>query len=816
MIELKRLKLINWHNFENTTFDCARLTYMIGVNAVGKTTILDAIRYCLTTNRNFNALGNKKSGRTLQGSVHAKQRGENAYRRPGHTVAYIGAEFWDSVKHTSFVIAVRVESEGPMQELHPGDQTWYISEDGITLEQLPFIDPRTGAPSAKEDFKPAEGRLSYTRSPSEARDRICRALGIGRASSPLGKKFNEVFQMGTSMDEIPNFREFLYQYILPQPELDLEALQGDRLELENLHAVLAEAQTRADALEEIVRYGREATEKQTEALVNRGAALLARAAADAGEKAVWQERVDAGRRQQETLRTRYAEAKTAEAEARRAYLTAHSAAGASGEGRALDALNEELAHRQTALDAAARRADTAEKAAEKTGNLLAVLRRQCRPKAPRLFTALGLAMTTLLPLLHIALYRGMPDLLGVAFALMLLALGIGYDFSAPAPARLVSMAAFTGLLMLTRRSYMFTVVAFFLLYGVWVLARAARARQVQTALRFGRFAAASLVCVGVPLLPMFWRIAKADYSDRYATYQTGGFLAELANQRVYLGWLVFVIMLIGILYGLYNAKARALAVLAAVGAVLTVLLVTRVQNMDDHQSLAVAPFYLLGCFLCALLVSDLPWAWPRRILAVSAGVLCALNFGACSQLLPVVFPSGFYSGLYFYVDSPRNDLQQVAEVNAWLRENCTGENSAYMICHGVVYSPDVFRISALPDESIREILPYGACNPGNDAFPKELLTAQVVLTCTPFDPNNHTEKMNAAFLENQEKYAPFELAATFDMGNGYTITAYRRVKAPTAAELDTYRAYLAEENERFPYNFSAVWDALAVQFANNG
>lgn len=161
-------------------------------------------------------------------------------------------------------------------------------------------------------------------------------------------------------------------------------------------------------------------------------------------------------------------------------------------------------------------------------------------------------------------------------------------------------------------------------------------------------------------------------------------------------------------------------------------------------------------------------------------------------------------------------LAQVAEVNAWLRENCTGENSAYMICHGVVYSPDVFRVSALPDETIREILPYGVCNPGNDAFPKELFTAQVVLTCTPFDPNNHTEKMDAAFLENQEKYAPFEIAAEFDMGNGYTITAYRRIKAPTVAELDTYRSYLAEEDARFPYNFSAVWDELAAQFANNG
>ena len=375
MIELKRLKLINWHNFENVTFDCARLTYMIGVNAVGKTTILDAIRYCLTTNRNFNALGNKKSGRTLQGSVHAKQRGENAYRRPGHTVAYIGAEFWDSVKRTPFVIAVRVESEGPMQELHPGDQTWYLSEDGITLEQLPFIDPRTGAPSAKEDFKPETGRLSYTRSPSEARDRICRALGIGRASSPLGKKFNEVFQMGTSMDEIPNFREFLYQYILPQPELDLEALQGDRVELENLHAVLAEAQTRAAALENIVNAGREAAEKETAALVNRGAALLARAAADAGEDAAWQSHQEAGKSQLEGLNAQYEAAKNAEAEARRAYLAAHSAACASGEGAALDAMTEELAKKKSALDAANRRRADTEAAAGKITALLQALAR---------------------------------------------------------------------------------------------------------------------------------------------------------------------------------------------------------------------------------------------------------------------------------------------------------------------------------------------------------------------------------------------------------------------------------------------------------
>ena len=69
----------------------------------------------------------------------------------------------------------------------PRRPDWYISEDGITLEKLPFLDPRTGAPSAKEDFKPAVGRLSYTRSPSEARDRICRAWALA-APPAAGQK----------------------------------------------------------------------------------------------------------------------------------------------------------------------------------------------------------------------------------------------------------------------------------------------------------------------------------------------------------------------------------------------------------------------------------------------------------------------------------------------------------------------------------------------------------------------------------------------------------------------------------------------------
>ena len=98
----------------------------------------------------------------------------------------------------------------------------------------------------------------------------------------------------------------------------------------------------------------------------------------------------------------------------------------------------------------------------------------------------------------------------------------------------------------------------------------------------------------------------------------------------------------------------SLSVLSLAGAVLTVALVTRVQNMDDHQSLAVAPFYLLGFFLCALAVADLRPRLLRAVPAAALGGMCVLNFGACSQLLPPLwFPTEVYSGLYFYVDNVR-------------------------------------------------------------------------------------------------------------------------------------------------------------------
>lgn len=270
MIRMTRLHLINWHNFQDDIIEFKDITYLLGVNAVGKTTIMDAIRYCLTTNKDFNTAGNKKSGRTLLGSVHQKQRAENSYLRPGHTVSYIGIEFIDESINKTFVITVRVESETPKQDLKGVYQDWYITKSGYSLEDMPFFtqvkDGRK--PTSRDAFKLDNKGMDRASNQADARRRICRMLGIGEADSPIGKKFNEVFHMGTSLEDIKDIREFIYTYILPEPEVNIDSLQKDMKELERLQEIYQEAQDREALLAQINEKIIEAKERLSKVKVN--------------------------------------------------------------------------------------------------------------------------------------------------------------------------------------------------------------------------------------------------------------------------------------------------------------------------------------------------------------------------------------------------------------------------------------------------------------------------------------------------------------------------------------------------------------------
>lgn len=166
---------------------------------------------------------------------------------------HIGIEFLDENINKNFVITVRVESETPKQDLKGVYQDWYITKPGYSLEDIPFFTQVKGGrkPTSRDAFKIENKGMDRASNQADARRRICRMLGIGEADSPIGKKFNEVFHMGTSLEDIKDIREFIYTYILPEPEVNIDFLQKDMRELERLREILQEAQDREVLLAEI-------------------------------------------------------------------------------------------------------------------------------------------------------------------------------------------------------------------------------------------------------------------------------------------------------------------------------------------------------------------------------------------------------------------------------------------------------------------------------------------------------------------------------------------------------------------------------------
>ncbi len=343
MIRMTRLHLINWHNFQDDIIVFKNITYLLGVNAVGKTTIMDGIRYCLTTNKDFNTAGNKKSGRTLLGSVHQKQRAEDSYLRPGHTVSYIGIEFLDESIGKTFVITVRVESETPKQDLRGVYQDWYITKPGYRLEDMPYFTEKEGVrrPTSREAFKLENKGMDRASNQADARRRICRMLGIGDADSPLGKKFNEVFHMGTSLEDIKDIREFIYTYILPEPEINIDFLQRDMRELERLQEVLQEAQDREALLSEINEKIVDAKARLSKVKVNEILAAFARYRGNVEEAGERERMMEEWAKSIRIIEEKLAELSEKEKKAEMLLYNARRAASENEDNRQMASLEEE-------------------------------------------------------------------------------------------------------------------------------------------------------------------------------------------------------------------------------------------------------------------------------------------------------------------------------------------------------------------------------------------------------------------------------------------------------------------------------------------
>ena len=219
MKKLRKMKVINWHYFDEDEISFGSATMLSGHSGAGKSTLLDALQYLFIgsqTQTRFNAAATQEARRTLVEYLRGKIKAEGVqYLRADEFTSYIALEFYDDIKKISFIVGYVVD----------------VFHDDRLDEEFFLLDQRT---LSAVEFRSADGVL-YTREAFHRRyahgssvfetgkrqwqKRLMNRLG------QLSARFLPAFSRALAFRPIDQVREFIYEYILLPRDLKLDVLR---------------------------------------------------------------------------------------------------------------------------------------------------------------------------------------------------------------------------------------------------------------------------------------------------------------------------------------------------------------------------------------------------------------------------------------------------------------------------------------------------------------------------------------------------------------------------------------------------------------
>lgn len=419
-----------------------------------------------------------------------------------------------------------------------------------------------------------------------------------------------------------------------------------------------------------------------------------------------------------------------------------------------------------------------------------------------LYYPLCMAVMVLWPMFLWPATHGMPDAFGLTFAAVIALLCADYRFETLPWPRLLAIFAATFALILTRRWYMFWILAFYAMYVLAVLAGAVRRKTLGSTLKHMLlFGVPSAVIIVGALLPTFKTILTTDYADIYGAYYGGGFGNNCLGQLRTQGLIWLVLCAAGLVWLLYCRSTRAQAIVAAAASLGAMVLFTRTQSLGDHQSLILAPFYLLMLFgLCAKLTQQKAKPWLRNAAAGVLAVFLVVNFGNALRL-----PGKNVQTLALSSESldltRRTDLAQMRAVTDFVLEHCTEDQTVYINMDSNGYSGTTFAYSDPAHPQLQTMILWESSVPSTHGFPTGIWTSEYVMVTDRVDEGGIVGPINAALRTQSPAAIHYEYVTEFPL-DGITLYCYRRTARPDAEEADYFKQVFAEYDARWPEIFS--------------
>ncbi len=245
---LKKLRLINWHRFQDETVEFAQSVLLSGENGAGKSTILDAIQFVVTCSKaNFNKAAHEKGKRNLNSYIRCKTgREDRPYERTGALSAHIALEFFDEAKKRPFLVGVIMDSAS--EEKEP-NVAWYLMENRELDDGLFKTGNQIKSISAFRATN--KGINTFAMTIAEAKKMMQNRFGR------LEDKFFSLIPKALAFKPIHDIKDFVYSYVLDEKEVNVDALKENVRSYQDLDRMLQDVKQRIGELEFICEKERE-------------------------------------------------------------------------------------------------------------------------------------------------------------------------------------------------------------------------------------------------------------------------------------------------------------------------------------------------------------------------------------------------------------------------------------------------------------------------------------------------------------------------------------------------------------------------------
>ncbi len=252
MKQLTTIRLINWHLFEDNTITCKGSTYFIGVNGVGKSTILDAIQFALVGGQRdvkFNQAAMAGSRRSLSSYVRGELGIEGQRYLRGDTTGVVALEFHNAQDNSHFVHGAVIDAYEDGRS--PNISYFIVNESQLNDDWFfksagQLFDSRAFRRHLEHIALPhPQARAQTFIRLEDYRFHLLNRLG------QLKETFTTKIVKGLAFSPLTNIRDFVHSYLLDENLVDVKNLREQLETLRHFESLAADIRQRIDRLDQI-------------------------------------------------------------------------------------------------------------------------------------------------------------------------------------------------------------------------------------------------------------------------------------------------------------------------------------------------------------------------------------------------------------------------------------------------------------------------------------------------------------------------------------------------------------------------------------